>query len=84
MAAQAKRIEIAAEDRPVREEWTCSRTAERRLNERAQIVLLAAEGRPASEIAERVGCVAATARRQRALLRARIHQDLVRDLRSRS
>lgn len=43
-----------------------SRTAERRLVERARIVLLAAEGRPASEIADRVGCVAHTARRQRA------------------
>jgi hypothetical protein len=40
-----------------------SRTAERRLVERARIVLLAAEGRPASEIADRVGCVAETARR---------------------
>ena len=66
MAAHAKCIEIAAEDRPVLERLVNSRTAERRLVERAQIVLLAAEGRPASEIAERVGCVAETARRQRA------------------
>lgn len=66
MAAHAKCIEIAAEDRPVLEKLVKSRTAERRLVERAQIVLLAAEGRPASEIAERVGCVAETARRQRA------------------
>lgn len=66
MAAQAKCIEIAVEDRPVLERLASSRTAERRLVERAQIVLLAGEGRPASEIAERVGCVAETARRQRA------------------
>jgi transposase len=66
MAAHTKRIEIAAEDRPALERWASSRTAERRLVERAQIVLLAAEGRAASEIAERVGCAAETARRQRA------------------
>ena len=47
MAAHAKRIEIAAEDRLRLEKWASSRTAERRLVERAQIVLLAAEGRPA-------------------------------------
>ncbi len=40
------------------------RSAERRLVERAQIVLLAAEGRSASEIAERVGCVSETARQR--------------------
>jgi transposase len=66
VAAQAKCIEIAVEDRPVLEKLASSRTAERRLVERAQIVLLAGEGQPASEIAERVGCVAETARRQRA------------------
>ena len=48
------------------ERLASSRTGERRLVERAQIVLLAAEGRPAGEIAARVGCVAETARRQRA------------------
>jgi transposase len=66
VAAQAKCIEIAPEDRPVLEKWANSRTAERRLVERAQIVLLAGEGKPAKEIAARVGCVAETARRQRA------------------
>ncbi len=66
MAAHAKRIAVASEDRRVLERLASSRTAERRLVERAQIVLLAAEGRPAGEIAERVGCVAETARRQRA------------------
>jgi transposase len=66
VAARAKCIEIAADDRLALERLARSRTAERRLVERAQIVLLAAEGRPASEIAERVGCAAETARRQRA------------------
>ncbi len=66
MAAHAKRIEIAAEDRPVLEKWANARVAERRLVDRAQIVLAAAEGRPASEIAERVGCGTETAKRWRA------------------
>jgi len=56
MAAHAKRIEIVAEDRPVLEKWAGARATERRLVDRARIVLMAAEGRPASEIAERVGC----------------------------
>jgi len=47
MAAHAKRIAVASEDRPVLERLASSRTGERRLVERAQIVLLAAEGRPA-------------------------------------
>lgn len=56
MAAHAKRIEIAADDRPVLERWANARATERRLVDRARIVLLAGEGRPASEIAERVRC----------------------------
>jgi transposase len=56
MAAHAKRIEVAAEDRPVLLKWANARAAERRLVDRARIVLLAGEGRPASEIAARVGC----------------------------
>jgi transposase len=56
MPAHAKRIEIAAEDRPALERWANARATERRLVDRARIVLLAGEGRPASEIAERVGC----------------------------
>ncbi len=56
MAAHAKRIEIAADDRPVLEKWANARAAERRLVDRARIVLLAEEGRPATEIADRVGC----------------------------
>jgi transposase len=56
VAAHARRIEIVAEDRPVLERWAGARAVERRLVDRAQIVLLAGEGRPASEIAARVGC----------------------------
>ncbi len=56
MAAHPKRIEIGAEERPVLEKWANARAVERRLVDRARIVLLAAEGRPAREIAERVGC----------------------------
>ena len=66
MAAHAKRIEIASADRPVLEKWARSRVSERRLCDRARIVLMAAEGRPAAEIAERVGCSDETAKRWRA------------------
>jgi len=65
MAAHAKQIEIAPEDRPVLERWAGARAAERRLVDRARIVLLAGEGRPAAEIAERVGCGLETAKRWR-------------------
>ena len=56
MAAHAKRIVIVAEDRPVLEKWAGARATERRLVDRARIVLMAGDGRPASEIAERGGC----------------------------
>lgn len=65
MAAHAKQIEIAPEDRPVLEKWAGARAAERRLVDRARIVLLAGEGRPAAEIGERVGCGLQTAKRWR-------------------
>lgn len=65
MPAHAKRIEIAPDDRPVLERWAGARAAERRLVERARIVLLASEGRAAAEIAERVGCGVETAKRWR-------------------
>lgn len=65
MAAHAKRIEIAPEDRPVLEKWARSRVTERRLCDRARMVLMAAEGRPATEIAARVGCSDETAKRWR-------------------
>ena len=66
MAAHAKRIEIVAEDRPVLEKWAGARATERRLVDRAQIVLMAAEGRPANEIADRVGCSIPTVKTWRA------------------
>lgn len=65
MAAHAKRIEIAPEDRPVLEKWAGARATERRLVDRARIVLLAGEGCPAAEIAGRVGCGLETAKRWR-------------------
>jgi len=69
MAARAKRIEIGAEDRRELERIVRSRTAERRMVERARIVLLAGEREPASRIAERVGCSTQTAKRWRARYR---------------
>jgi transposase len=51
-----KRIEVAPEDRVVLEQIVRSRRVERRAFQRAQIVLLAAEGLAAAEIARRVGC----------------------------
>lgn len=50
MAAHPKRIEIAPEDRPVLERWASSRVVERRQVDRARIVLMAAEGRPARDL----------------------------------
>lgn len=66
MAAHPKRIEIAPEDRPVLEKWANAQAVERRLADRARIVLMAAEGRPADVIAGLVGRSAETVRRQRA------------------
>ena len=66
MAAPAKRIEISAEDRAALERIVRSRKAERRMVERARIVLEAGEGRSAAEIARRVGCSLATAKKWRA------------------
>lgn len=60
MAAHAKRVEISAGDREELERWARSRAGERRLVERARIVLAAGEGRPATAIAERVGCAERT------------------------
>jgi transposase len=51
-----KRIEVVAEDRVVLEQIVRSRRAERRMFQRAQIVLFAAEGLSAPEISRRVGC----------------------------
>ena len=66
MAAKAKRVEISGEDRARLERLVRSRMAERRTVERARIVLEAGEGRPAAEIARRVGCSLPTAKKWRA------------------
>ncbi len=52
----AKKIVVSAEDRVVLERIVRARTCERRMLERAQVVLLASEGLSAAAIAERVGC----------------------------
>lgn len=65
MAAHAKRIEIAPDDRPVLERWARSRVIERRLCDRARMVLMAAEGRPAAQIAACLGCSDETVKRWR-------------------
>jgi transposase len=79
MAAHAKRVEILLEDRDELERLARSRASERRLVERARIVLLAGEGLPASEIAERVGCAERTVK----LWRSRYARDGVDGLRDR-
>lgn len=56
MPAHATRVEISSADREELERLARSRAEERRLVERARIVLLAGEGHPAGEIAARVGC----------------------------
>jgi transposase len=66
MAAKAKKIELADEERAELERIVRSRSAERRLVERAQIVLGAAEGRSAKRIAAAVGCALGTAKKWRA------------------
>jgi transposase len=56
VAMVAKRVVVAAEDRVVLERVVRARKCERRMLERAQIVLLAGDGLSASAIAARVGC----------------------------
>ncbi len=80
MAAHPKRIEIAPADRPVLERWASSRVAERRQVDRARIVLMAGEGRPAQEIAERIGCSDETVKRHR----SRYEREGLEGLRDRS
>lgn len=65
MAAAAKRIGVAVEDRRELERIVRSRTAERRMVERAGIVLAAAEGRSAARIASEVGCSVPTVKKWR-------------------
>src|SRR4051812_36299691 len=66
VAAHPKRVEIAPEDRVVLEKWANAQAIERRLSDRARIVLMAGEGLSAEAIAEHVGRSAETVRRQRA------------------
>ena len=56
MAAPAKRIGISGGDRRELERVVRSRTAQRRMVERARIVLAAADGKSAARIAAEVGC----------------------------
>ena len=62
----SKRIVVSPEDRAELERIARSRRAERRMVERAEVVLAAAEGLSAREIAERVGCSEKLAGRWRA------------------
>lgn len=66
MPALAKRIELRDEERAELERIVRAHKAERRMVERARIVLLAAEGLPAQAIAERVGCSLTSAKKWRA------------------
>jgi transposase len=56
MANHAKVLNVSEEDRQVLVSRVQARTVSVRDLERARIVLLAAEGLPAAEIADRVGC----------------------------
>lgn len=62
----SRRIEVGAEDRAELERIVRSRRAERRMVERAEVVLAAAQGLSAREIAARVGCSEKLAGRWRA------------------
>ncbi|MGH2923477.1 MAG: IS630 family transposase [Solirubrobacterales bacterium] len=65
MPAAAKRIELSDEDRAALERVVRAGTSERRMVERARIVLAAAEGRSAQKIAAEVGCALNTAKKWR-------------------
>jgi transposase len=65
MPAAAKQIELGDEDRAALERIVRAGTAERRMVERARIVLGAAEGHPAKRIAAEVGCALNTAKKWR-------------------
>src|ERR1035437_8669153 len=75
----SKRIVVSPEDRAELERIVRSRRAERRMGERAEVVLGAAEGFSAREIAERVGCSEKLADRWR----ARSERDGIEGLRDR-
>ncbi len=65
MALKGKRIEVSVRDREELERVVRALTSERRMVQRAQIVLGAAEGLSAAGIAERVGCSDRTAKKWR-------------------
>ncbi|MHB1834680.1 MAG: IS630 family transposase [Solirubrobacteraceae bacterium] len=65
MAAPAKQIVVAEDDRAEFERIVRSSTEEVRLVERAQIVLCAAEGHSAQKIARMLGCATVTAQKWR-------------------
>jgi transposase len=71
MANHAKVLDVTEEDRQVLQSRVQARTVSVRDRERARIVLLAAEGLPAGEIAARVGCSRPTV----TLWRARYEKD---------
>ena len=56
MANHAKVLDVSEEDRKVLQSRVQARTVSVRDRERARIVLLAANGMPAAEIAAEVGC----------------------------
>ena len=56
MANHAKVLDVSEEDRQVLQSRVQARTVSVRDRERARIVLLAAEGLPAAQIAAEVGC----------------------------
>lgn len=67
--ATATRVQLEAEDRAELERRARSRCEQRRRAERAQIILLASEGKPAAEIARRVGCSERTVKEWRSRFR---------------
>lgn len=75
--AEAKRVELSSEERAELERRARSRSGERRSVERAQIVLLAAEGRSAPRIARRVGCSEGTVKQWRGRFERRRLEGLV-------
>jgi len=76
MANHAKVLDVSEEDRQVLQSRVQARTVPVRDLERARILLLAAEGLPASAIAARVGCSRPTV----TLWRARYEKDAIAGL----
>ncbi|HXG69432.1 MAG TPA: IS630 family transposase [Gemmatimonadaceae bacterium] len=79
MPALPLKIDLTADERAELERIVRAHSAERRLVERARIVLLAAEGLPATDIAELLGCDKNTVNKWRSRFRDR-HLDGLGDL----